>query len=123
MSLKDITSNLRAPINTRVADKPTVRRPKQPGLLFCGAGTTAVVQLRLQEGQHAWLLRGWTSASSASPWLCPNSGKSCAALWMGCAHTPSIGTPPCLQVKVHSSEWRKVMAGEPVEINPSVRAK
>ena len=23
-------------------------------------------------------------------------------------------------VKVHAAEWRKVMAGEPVEINPSV---
>ena len=25
-------------------------------------------------------------------------------------------------VKVHAAEWRKVMAGEPVEINPSVSA-
>ena len=46
MSLADITANLRAPVVTRVDDKPTV--------------------------------------------------------------------------KVHSAEWRKVMAGEPVEINPSV---
>ncbi|KAI3434679.1 hypothetical protein D9Q98_002743 [Chlorella vulgaris] len=46
MSLADVTSNLRAPIVTKVADKPTVR--------------------------------------------------------------------------VHSVEWRKIMAGEPVEINPSV---
>ena len=49
MSLKDITSNLRAPINTRVADKPTVRRPKQPGLLFCGAGTLAVLHCTLRK--------------------------------------------------------------------------
>lgn len=47
MSLSDVVSNLRAPLTTRVADKPTVR--------------------------------------------------------------------------VHSVEWRKIMAGEPVEINPSVR--
>ncbi|KAL4855996.1 hypothetical protein ACK3TF_003441 [Chlorella vulgaris] len=47
MSLADVTSNLRAPIVTKVADKPTVR--------------------------------------------------------------------------VHSVEWRKIMAGEPVEINPSAR--
>lgn len=47
MSLADVTANLRAPIETRVADAPTVR--------------------------------------------------------------------------VHAVEWRKVMAGEPVEINPSVR--
>ena len=46
MSLADVTANLRAPVVTRVDDKPTV--------------------------------------------------------------------------KVHSAEWRKVMAGEPVEINPSV---
>lgn len=43
-----------------------------------------------------------------------------AALRAFQALLPPHNPTTLLQVQVHSTEWRKVMAGEPVEINPSV---
>lgn len=117
MSLKDCTSNLRAPINTRVADKPTVWRPaRSPALPDSGAGGRVTCAALPLNGAACCLQGVLAPACCNAHSRLPLQAILQALQALLPPHNPTARP----QVKVHSTEWRKVMAGEPVEINPSV---